>query len=270
MKDDDLRLTADEAEKLVASVLQRTTGGACRRAEELLSDLAFGDPLLAAHLQHCARCSEMAIALRRAASVLPSLAAFDPGPAFTWEVLNATSRQTHAAGAGRLAAWWRQWLARPRFAFELAYVATLLLVLLVGNPVETVQAASARTATVAARGLDRARTIWPSAVEVVGAEGRPAPGIGRLAAATREVLGEGAALRNNLDSVWGRALQAVSSSSGWLRGAASYLLNGVRTTWSRLRTASLQWIAQDASRHAGRANDRPRAATSEPAATGPR
>jgi hypothetical protein len=295
MNDEDRRLTGDEAEKLLASVLHRTTGAACRRAEELLCDLTFAEDglragdeagvaaredggwpdraLLAAHLEHCKACADLATALQHAAGVLPSLASLDPGPGFTWAVLQATSRAMPTRAA-RLAGWWRGWLVRPRFAFELAYVATLLLVLIVGNPAQTLQAASARTATAAAAGLHRARSAWP-AIDLVAAEGAEAPVIGRIGSASAEMLGHGAALRNDLDGFWGRALQALSSSLGWLRGAATYLLDGVRGTWSRLRTTALEWLPQPASRPARGAAGRAeggmsRADSSEPGSRGAR
>jgi hypothetical protein len=60
--------------------------------------------------------------------VLPALAEIEPPLGFTQRVLGATT----AAPPPSL--WWRV-LARPRASLELAYVATALLVVVLGNPV---------------------------------------------------------------------------------------------------------------------------------------
>ena len=66
------------------------------------------------------------------ASELPALAEMDPGPGFTERVLLHTSRKP------AISVWRDRWNAlvqRPRFAWEVAYVATLCWVLIFGNPV---------------------------------------------------------------------------------------------------------------------------------------
>jgi hypothetical protein len=78
--------------------------------------------------------------------LLPQMAEIDPGPAFTARVVKETSRResyrkpvyagpTGAAGLmDRVGRWWEQQVMRPMFAAQVAYVATVLLVLLMTVP----------------------------------------------------------------------------------------------------------------------------------------
>lgn len=228
-------LAEDEAAAFVGAVLGQTSGSACRRAEELLGDLAFDQAtpdaqLLAAHVEHCDRCAALAESLRLAARVLPTFASADPGPAFTAAVLAATSRAWKAElPAGRLLAAWHRWQARPRFAFELAYVATLLLVLVIGNPIVPLQA-SARTVTVAVQGLERARSAWPAAVPRLEV---PAS-VRELSGMTGEVLGRNSTVGQVIEAVWQKTAAWCSSAWAWLQGSASTLISGVKAIWAGL------------------------------------
>jgi dipeptidyl aminopeptidase/acylaminoacyl peptidase len=61
----------------------------------------------------------------------------DPGAGFTAHVLRATSQSRTAPRLHRPAiksAWWHDLLRRPRFAWEAAYVGSLLILLVLGNP----------------------------------------------------------------------------------------------------------------------------------------
>lgn len=231
----------DEDGSLVGLVLERTAGSACGRAEELLCRLAFEREdetvqphervLLDAHLEHCVACTRLAEALNLASHALPTLAAFDPGPAFTRAVLDATNR---AAGRSRVASvttWWRLWMARPRFALEVAYVATLLVVLLVGNPIAQLQAASARTVTVAAARLERARTALSPALPVLL---RVPPSAEALSVVRSEVLEQKTALGAIVDTVATQAERFWSSAWAWLRATTSDVVAALRTAWANL------------------------------------
>jgi hypothetical protein len=93
--------------------------------------------LVAAHLGHCARCEALRATLVWVGAALPAMAELDPGPELTRAVLEATA--AHAPRPARwrtlVAAGWRQMLARPRFAWEAAYVGLLLVVALFGTSV---------------------------------------------------------------------------------------------------------------------------------------
>ena len=131
---------------LVGSVLAETSGSTCGRAEGLLCELlddelaATDRELMAAHLDCCANCRALAAAMARLTADLPQLAELRPGPGFVAAVLAATLPLNV-----RLRRWWAavwpQWVRRPRFASEAAFVATIALVLVFttpGSPLEAV------------------------------------------------------------------------------------------------------------------------------------
>ncbi len=148
---------------LTRRILDRTSGRACDRAEQLLGARwdAAPDPadaqLLDAHLERCPACRELVLILDRLQPLLPGLAEREPGPAFTARVLartagsqpvpEATARPGLAGGPDRPGgpgllerAWLelgnrarRAW-CRPRFALEAAWTVATLLALLVWGP----------------------------------------------------------------------------------------------------------------------------------------
>jgi hypothetical protein len=155
--------TPAEEEAFVQSVLARTSGRACDRAEGQLGDYLDGTldhddaGLVAEHLEHCAPCRAVARMIAEMRAPLRRMATIDPGPGFTAAVIGATTgarapsreRARALAPLGARpralalapAALWMRWceiwqtlVARPRFALEAAYVGTLLLMLLVGLP----------------------------------------------------------------------------------------------------------------------------------------
>ncbi|MEN8007653.1 MAG: zf-HC2 domain-containing protein [Candidatus Krumholzibacteriota bacterium] len=139
-------------EKFLRDVLARTSGSACDRACEQLSDLMGGHlvgmdrELVQSHLEHCEPCRTLAVTLGWLEPLLPQMAEIDPGPAFTARVLAATSEQdpaimpfpavpTGPAGLmDRVGSWWDRQILRPGFAAQLAYAATVVLVLLTSVP----------------------------------------------------------------------------------------------------------------------------------------
>ena len=130
---------------VAVAVLALTSGGACSAAQALLCDLAddllpAGDrDLVASHLAHCARCTALHATLVYLARALPTLAAFDPGPDLTRAIVAATSAPAPPREPARwrrvVADRWRHLVARPRFAWEAAYVGLLLVVGLFGTSV---------------------------------------------------------------------------------------------------------------------------------------
>jgi len=143
---------------LAASIVEHTSGSACERAQGLLVDFvdaalgADDASLVRTHVEHCARCSALRRALVWLEKELPELATMDPGPAFTREVVLATVK---APGAPRRPAWheaftgvWRRLVARPRFAWEAAYVGLLILVALFGTSISPFRAVPSRALAV--------------------------------------------------------------------------------------------------------------------------
>ncbi|MFQ5526429.1 MAG: anti-sigma factor family protein [Thermoanaerobaculia bacterium] len=170
------RLPASEPGDLVAGVLSRTSGSACRQAEARLPEFvdgllssADGRELVAAHLEHCSSCSGLIVELERLAADLPRLAIVEPDVGLVDAVLRRTLPLPVQLRRWWAAAWPR-WVRRPRFATELAYALTLVLVVAFGTPVSPLQAMPERA-------LDFARTD-------------PGEQIEQLQAVTREEISE--------------------------------------------------------------------------------
>jgi hypothetical protein len=139
-------------EDFVRDVLSRTSGPACDRACAQLSELLDGTlagmdrELVQAHLEHCASCRAVAVTLGWLEPLLPAMAEIDPGPAFTAAVMARTTGRNRArvtelavpsGPAGlmdRVGRWWDRQILRPGFAAQLAYAATVVLVLLTAVP----------------------------------------------------------------------------------------------------------------------------------------
>jgi len=150
-------LTPTQRRAMTMAVLAQTSGSVCERATTLLGG-QFDEPadeqtsaLLAGHLEHCDSCRAVAHTLTDLRPLLASLSSIEPASNFTADVIAATSGRRTAA---RIPAWsrlsrrwtwavtfgdraasaWQRVLARPRLSLELAYLATVLLVVVVGNP----------------------------------------------------------------------------------------------------------------------------------------
>jgi len=141
---------------LVDVVLARTSGSPCGRAESLLCDWLDGEiaradrELVGGHLDSCDNCRALAAAMARLEVELPWLVELRPDPGFVDAVLAAT-----LPVRVRLRRWWAavwpQWVRRPRFASEAAFVATMVLVLVFATPGSPLEA-------VPTKALDLART----------------------------------------------------------------------------------------------------------------
>jgi anti-sigma factor RsiW len=130
-----LDVPADRTPDLTASVLSRTSGSACGRAEEILCERIDGtlegldSELLTGHLDDCEGCTGLATALRRLGEELPAMAEIQPGPGFVEAVLAATLPQPSrwSALAARWARGWADLVARPRIAWEAGYLGSMAL-----------------------------------------------------------------------------------------------------------------------------------------------
>ncbi len=160
---------------LARAVLEKTSGPTCDRARSCLCDHVDGRlsgvpaELVRVHLGACEECGALARTLVRLGIDLPQLAAMQPDERFVRDVLTRTLplRVRWNRWAARVSARWQRLLQRPRFAWESAYVLTVLLALLVGVPNWPVAAASKRAHEMATVELPR-RVQKP--VAQVGAE----------------------------------------------------------------------------------------------------
>jgi hypothetical protein len=171
-------LDAGGHEALTQAILAKTSGGACVSARGRLCDLVdgalgpFDRGLVEGHLAHCPACADLAAALTESTAMLPSFASLAPRTSVVFDVLRATSRRPAEPGLGeRFSVWLGRVAARPRFSLEVAYVLTVLLLVVLGNPVEAFRDASVR--------------MEPRVAAVASAVGRP---IAKARAAGEETL----------------------------------------------------------------------------------
>lgn len=209
-----LRAAAPPPDDLVDAVLARTSGSACGRAESLLcgrldGELAGADrALLDAHLATCDECRALSAAIERLAAELPLLAELSPGPGFVEAVLAAT-----LPVPVRLRRWWAaawpQWVRRPRFASEAAFVGTLALVLIFATPGSPLEALPGQALELA-RTEPNVRLELPVAALEEGFATRVARPIG-----SRYARGE-AAVRGWAEALEARSRALADEGAGWL------------------------------------------------------
>jgi len=119
---------------LTASILARTSGSACPRLHDQACAHVDGElnilheELIQQHLEHCPACRDLIAALQLVQEVLPTFSRLEPGPAFTRQILKATSQREAKLP------WWQRLLQRPRVGLELAYAGTLAGVLVLQVP----------------------------------------------------------------------------------------------------------------------------------------
>jgi len=200
-------LPSGSRQELAREILRKTSGLACGRGREQLCDFVDGRlphddaRILAIHIENCKACAGLARILEELSAALPGMAELDPGAPFTREVLAATSRRERCKPQRRefLAEWWNAVMRRPRFAWEAAYVGTLLLALVIGNPALMSMAASTPLDEV--RG--KTRQAW--------------------ATATRELTGLSSAATSGAAEAAGRLSQKVSTNPVQARESAARL-----------------------------------------------
>ncbi len=156
-------LSADGHDSLAARVVARTSGSgrSCASARERLCDFvdgglgAFDRELIEGHLAHCAECSALADAVAEQTRLLATFANLPPRQGIRADVLAATSRrQIEPTLADRIGAWLSRAAQRPRFSLEVAYVMTVLLLVVLGNPVDAFKEASVRVAPTVTSGAE--------------------------------------------------------------------------------------------------------------------
>ncbi len=205
-------------ETLSQAVVARTSGGACGAARDRLCDLVdgalspFDSRLVEGHLVHCLACAALASALEESSSLLPSFAELAPREGIVRDVLGATSRRQADATFGaharpslfgsdstglreRVSAYIARVAQRPRFSVEVAYVLTLLLLVVFGNPVVAFRDGSSRVqphvsgvAHAVSRPLAYARKVGANTLASVERAMRPNAGPERSVLAERGAL----------------------------------------------------------------------------------
>jgi anti-sigma factor RsiW len=230
---------------LAREVLRNTSGPVCGRAREQICDFVDGElsgddaRLLEIHIESCRECAGLAQALKELHAELPRMAELDPGPVFTREVLAATTRR-QSSSPGRLealAAWWDAVIRRPRFAWEAAYLGTLLLALVIGNPAILSMAASAPLQGV--RG--KTRQMWTvTTAELTGlssaAVARAEETAGHI---SNKVNEDPAEAKESAARVWQRGQQwaenLTSLGSSYFKEWIAGTMQMLRDTWKSLR-----------------------------------
>jgi len=168
-----LNRTGAPDEDLTRAILGRTMRDVCEQSGERIPDWVDGHldaldtELVAGHVSHCTDCEAISSVMRSMAIDLPSLAEVEPDGHFVddvmaatadrlpdWvdstlaafvevepdarfldEVLAATVRKApQLSWAARVEEWFAGLFQRPRIAWEGAYLASVVLVLLVGFP----------------------------------------------------------------------------------------------------------------------------------------
>ena len=214
-------------ESLTQAIVARTSGGGCAAARDRLCDFVDGTletldrDLMGGHLDHCPACAELAAALAETASVLPSFATLVPRVSVIPGVLAATSRRpVQPTLADRVSAWLAHVAERPQFSLEVAYVLTVLLLVVLGNPVDAFKEASVR--------------VQPRVSAVASVVSGP---IDRLRAAGEEKL----ASVEQAIAPRGKPVGAVDTGRAWLwQWWKTYVDEPARS----LLSAVSQWAAQ--------------------------
>ena len=233
----------DEAghESLAQAIVARTSGGGCAAARERLCDFVDGSlapldrDLVGGHLDHCHACAELASALVEAASVLPSFATLSPRVSLVPGVLAATSRRPVEPTFGdRVSAWLARAVARPRFSLEVAYVLTVLLLVVLGNPVNAYKEASVQVrprvgvvATAVSGPIDRLRVAAEEKLNIIGQAIAPKAKPAGAADAGRAMLWQwwrtyvDGPVRSFLSRASAWAAEVIDAASRAMRGTSS-------------------------------------------------
>jgi len=161
-----IQIEPAETEEFVQAVLDKTSGKSCTQSHELLPDYAHGalsaasSELIRQHLENCHSCRQIHQTLKELKEELPGLAQMYPGSGFILECMRAFRQEQNQRSQSwiRPGTMWGRLLARPRLAWESAYVLTLLLFVLLKlstlfpglSQVEAISALQTKTAQIGA------------------------------------------------------------------------------------------------------------------------
>ncbi len=225
--------------ELTRSILERTSGPACPRAREHLCDFVDGTletgyaEILAIHLAGCAECSALSESLAELKQTLPLLSEIDPGLGFTSRVLQATAGrpvEPSLSPLERLRRWWVRLIQRPRFSWEAAYLGTIVLVTLAGNPLTTVD----QLAVQVRESLQARTSVSLPSLALPGSLVSSETGALKF---TREITG---ALALRQQEFSGSGARALERGAEWFRASLPADLEAVRTLRPRVAAALRQ------------------------------
>lgn len=136
------RFSVEPPAGMAEAILRDTGGSPCASARQRLAEYQDGSlggddsGLVRMHLEGCGDCAALGLVLARMAADLPLLAEMETDDRFVLDVLAGTVFRPKKVGglAARIATGWKTLLARPRFAWEGAYIGTFLFVLAFGIP----------------------------------------------------------------------------------------------------------------------------------------
>ena len=175
---------------LTESILLRTSGRACGRAQTLLGDhvdntLAAGDRVLVdAHLQWCRECAVLAGVLTHLGEDLPVFAELRPDTALLEEVLARTVRPIPVSTMwNRAQETARRFFERPRIAWEAGYVAALVVWLVFGASWSPLRAAPVQALALIQQGATVSQAAGANAMAAIN---RRVAAINRRVAAMSE------------------------------------------------------------------------------------
>jgi hypothetical protein len=248
-----------QREEMIQSILRRTSGSPCRRAEALLCDHIDGTleeldaRLVQGHLDHCSGCRELTATLVEMQPTLTEMAEIEPAEDFVEGVLAATlpwparlRRRFRMLGEE-----WVRLLRRPRIAWEGAYVGTMLLLLVFGTPLSPFSNVPSQALDLAqenpVRSLAENRMAGaPEAISQWSAAIRNSTGnraVNFLAAARDEVvdrLGRAAEASRALPPHTADLGEALWQADGGGSAAALGSIGGdVRSIWSAMTTSRI-------------------------------
>jgi predicted anti-sigma-YlaC factor YlaD len=148
------RATLEPPSDLVSAILDKTSGSTCDGARELLCEYVdeqlepTDEELAGMHLEGCADCAALSRTIAQLSTDLPLLAEMQPDAGFVADVM---ARTIEAGWSRRVERYWRNLLARPRIAWEGAYVGAFIFALIFitpGSPLASVPKTALGLATV--------------------------------------------------------------------------------------------------------------------------
>jgi len=226
---------------LFEAVLSRTTGSACIRCRSLLGDFVDGflegieSELVLSHLGSCVACNSLFRTMSQMGEVLPGMRELSPDSSFVEDVVRST-RALRPGGPRlpRILDFFRGLAQRPRFSWEAAYLAALLVFGLFGTPFSPAHDASSRLlASLQNReGLvaqaDSSMERWQQEAQtLVSASGHARQTIGRMTTRSAEAA----------DQMVGEGQELVRQSEDFLKSAGKTLKERIAAVYQKARGA---------------------------------